>query len=92
MLNKASFGRINKKNRKSVIIGFDQGRIMKIDLLYFVGCPFWKSGLENLQAALKADQITGNINLILITNDDAAAEEKFLGSPSFRIGGQDLCY
>lgn len=63
---------------------------MKIDLLYFDDCPSWKQGLENLQSALASEKITAEINLIRVENDQDAAHEKFLGSPSFRVNGQDL--
>ena len=63
---------------------------MKIDLLYFDGCPSWERGLANLQAALAAEKISSDIHLIEVKDDTEAAREKFLGSPSFRINGQDL--
>ncbi|NMC85472.1 MAG: DUF2703 domain-containing protein [Anaerolineaceae bacterium] len=63
---------------------------MKIELLYFVDCPSWKMGLENLKAALKAEKVDENIELIQVETDEKATTEKFLGSPSFRINGQDL--
>lgn len=63
---------------------------MKIELLYFDGCPSWQKGLENLRAALKAEGLPDEIELIRVEDDQAAAREKFLGSPSFRIAGRDL--
>ena len=35
---------------------------MKIDLLYFDGCPAWQSGLENLKAALAAEGQAASIH------------------------------
>ena len=64
---------------------------LKIDLLYFERCPSWKNGLENLKTALKSESINDtDIQLVLIANEVDAMKEKFLGSPSFRINGQDL--
>ncbi len=63
---------------------------MILELLYIEGCPSWQYGLKNFQAALLEEQITGDMRLIMITTDEMAGEEKFLGSPSFRIDGQDL--
>lgn len=63
---------------------------MKIELLYFADCPSWKLGLENLKAALTAEKVDENIELIQVETDEKATTEKFLGSPSFRINGQDL--
>ena len=63
---------------------------MNIDLLYFDDCPSWQQGLENLRFALASEKITAEINLIRIGSDQDATQEKFLGSPSFRVNGQDL--
>lgn len=61
-----------------------------VELLYFDGCPSWHTGLENLKAALLAEKIDAEIRLIRIDDQEAAIREKFLGSPSFRVNGQDL--
>jgi hypothetical protein len=63
---------------------------MKIDLLYFDGCPSWQQGLENLKVALAAENIHAEINLLKVENNDQAARLKFLGSPSFHIDGADM--
>ncbi|MHB1118727.1 MAG: DF family (seleno)protein [Bellilinea sp.] len=63
---------------------------MKIELLYFAGCPSWEQGLKNLQAALADEHLDAEIDLLLIENDEMADKQRFLGSPSFRIDGQDL--
>ncbi len=64
---------------------------LKIELLYFEGCPSWKNGLKNLKIALKNEDISNaDIQLVLISDEVDAMNEKFLGSPSFRVNGQDL--
>lgn len=63
---------------------------MKIELLYFDGCPSWQGGLENMKAALLMDGLNVPVELIRIVDDDDAARKKFLGSPSFRVNGVDL--
>ena len=63
---------------------------MKIDLLYFDGCPSWLSGLENLKAALQAEVLEADIRLVQVEDDAEAARLKFLGSPSFQVDGLDL--
>ncbi len=65
---------------------------MMIELLYFEGCPSWQKGLENLQAALSLEDLEAEIRLIRIDDEETAAKEKFLGSPSFRFTGRDLWY
>lgn len=63
---------------------------MKTELLYFDGCPSWKTGLENLKTALKTEQLVDSVELVKVKDNSEAARLKFLGSPSFRINGQDL--
>lgn len=62
---------------------------MQIDLLYFDGCPSWEGALENLKAALQAENAQAEIRLIKVEDDEQAAQLKFLGSPSFRVNGED---
>jgi hypothetical protein len=64
--------------------------MIKVQLLYFDGCPSWKEGLRNLEEALALENIRADIDLILIESNDDASIEKFLGSPSFRIDDTDL--
>ncbi len=63
---------------------------MKIDLLYFDGCPAWQGGLENLKSALAREGMEAEINLVRVGEDAEAAQMKFLGSPSFRVDGMEL--
>jgi hypothetical protein len=65
---------------------------MKIELLYFDGCPSWQAALENLKSALQEERIFDPIQVIEIVNNEQASQEKFLGSPSIRIDGQDLWF
>ena len=63
---------------------------MKIELLYFDGCPSWESGLKNLQAALQEEGITADVEMVKVEGDQDATRVKFLGSPHIRIDGMDL--
>ena len=63
---------------------------MKIDLLYFDGCPSWQGALENLKTALTAEGLEAEIHLVKLEDDDDATRLKFLGSPSFQVNGVDL--
>ena len=63
---------------------------MKIELLYFDGCPSWQTGLEKLKTALQMEQLDDSVELVKVKDDSEAARQKFLGSPSIRINGQDL--
>jgi hypothetical protein len=63
---------------------------MKIELLYFDGCPSWKNGLKNLKSALEEEDLSAPIDVIEVKDNEQANQLKFLGSPSFRVDGQEL--
>jgi hypothetical protein len=65
---------------------------MKIELLYFDGCPSWENGLKNLEAALQEEDLPAFVEMVKVTDDEGADKLKFLGSPSFRIDDHDLWY
>lgn len=63
---------------------------MRIELLYFEGCPSHQALLPVLQALLKREAIDDEIELRRVESLDAAEEERFLGSPTVRIDGEDI--
>jgi len=63
---------------------------MKIELFYFNGCPSWETGLKNLEAALQEEDLSASVEMIKVVDDSDATRLKFLGSPHFRVDGQDL--
>jgi hypothetical protein len=63
---------------------------VKIDLLYFDGCPSWQAGLEKLRSALQALGLETSMELIQVMDNDDAARRKFLGPPSFCVNGVAL--
>jgi hypothetical protein len=64
--------------------------MIQISLLYFDGCPSWQVALENLQKVIEVDKLPAEIRLIKIKSPEQAQQERFLGSPSFRINGMGL--
>ena len=52
--------------------------------------PSWERALENLRAALSAEGLEADIRLVRVEDADEAVRLKFLGSPSFQVGGLDL--
>jgi hypothetical protein len=63
---------------------------MDVELLYFDDCPSWQSALENLRIALAEENLDFQIRLKKIESVEEAERERFLGSPSIRIGNSDL--
>ncbi len=60
---------------------------MKIELLYFDGCPSWEAALANLKMVTGASQ---DIQLIRVETPEQAEAEQFSGSPTIRVDGRDL--
>jgi len=63
---------------------------MKIEFLYFEGCPNFQPALEFLQQVLAEEGIDSLVEKIGITSGEEAVEHKFLGSPSIKIDGLDV--
>ncbi len=63
---------------------------MKIELLYFDGCPSWQAGFAHLTTALHDLKLAADIQLVLVRDDQDAERLRFLGSPSFRVNGEEL--
>lgn len=64
--------------------------MQEIELLYFEGCPSWQDGLANLRQAMEAEGLSLQVKLVKIADPQQAQQERFLGSPSFRLHGSDL--
>lgn len=63
---------------------------MKIEFLYFDGCPNHDTALVNLKAVLAEAGIEDDIALVNIENPEDVTRHRFLGSPSIRINDKDL--
>lgn len=63
---------------------------MKIEFLYFDGCPNHETALTNLKDALSETNINEEIGIINIEKPEDVAKHRFLGSPSIRINDRDL--
>lgn len=63
---------------------------VKVEVLYFKGCPNHKPVVEQVRQALRSEQI--NVPVYEVEVADAAMAQRvgFLGSPSVRIDGLDV--
>lgn len=63
---------------------------MRVELLYFDGCPSWTVAAERLTEALGR---LGREDVVVerrqVTTPEQAAELGFVGSPSIRVNGMD---
>lgn len=63
---------------------------MTIEILYFEGCPNEERLRERLPALLKVARVATEPSLREITTQQHAERERFLGSPTLRVNGQDV--
>lgn len=63
---------------------------MRVEVLYVAGCPSHSPAVKLVRDVLAAEEIATEIQEVLVSDEQMAAELKFLGSPSIRINGQDV--
>ncbi len=63
---------------------------MKVELLYFDGCPTHKDALKILEECVREVAPTIRIKKINVVSDDQANSLEFLGSPTIKIDGRDI--
>lgn len=63
---------------------------MKVELLYFDGCPNHEALLPRLRELLAREGSPAEIDLRRITDNEVAQRERFLGSPTVRVDGRDV--
>ena len=63
---------------------------MKIEFLFFNGCPGFNPALSLLEQILLEYGIAVTIEKIQVTSPELAIQHRFLGSPSIRINGVDI--
>jgi hypothetical protein len=63
---------------------------MRIELLYFDGCPNHETLVPRLRELLDRAGVREEVRLVRVESPDAAERDRFLGSPTLRIDGQDV--
>ena len=63
---------------------------MRIELLYFDCCPSYEALLPRLRSLLEREGVDERIELRRVETLEAADRERFLGSPTVRIDGEDI--
>lgn len=63
---------------------------MKIELLYFDGCPNWQQVDSDIKAVLREQGMQTPIDYINVRTSEEAEALRFIGSPSVRINGNDI--
>jgi hypothetical protein len=63
---------------------------MRIELLYFDGCPSCERFLPRLRELVAETAVGADIELRRVESAEAAVDERFLGSPTVRVDGVDV--
>ena len=63
---------------------------VKVEVLYFKGCPNHQPVVEQVRQALHSEQINVPIDEVEVADATMAQRIGFLGSPSIRIDGLDV--
>ncbi|HSU59862.1 MAG TPA: DUF2703 domain-containing protein [Bryobacteraceae bacterium] len=63
---------------------------MKIEVLYFEGCPNHGPVVDRLKAVLRQAGLPAEVSEIEVRDESAAKRLKFVGSPTIRVNGLDI--
>jgi hypothetical protein len=64
---------------------------MKVELLWWEGCPSHPQALDELRSILGAEGLDPDaVELREVESDEQAERERFPGSPTIRIDGRDV--
>ncbi len=62
---------------------------MKIELLWFDGCPSYQNAQDMLEQVLREEKIDAAIEMVQVQDSAAAVAKRFLGSPTIHLNGVD---
>ena len=63
---------------------------MRVELLWWDGCPSHPETLADLERILSEEGIGAEVRSVEIENDEQARREQFPGSPTIRVDGEDI--
>ncbi len=63
---------------------------MRVELLWWEGCPSYAETLRDLETVLREEGIDATIEQREVGSDDQARAERFPGSPTIRVNGEDV--
>jgi hypothetical protein len=63
---------------------------MRVELLWWEGCPSFPETLAELERSLDAAGLDSHVQMVEIESDEHARRERFPGSPTIRIDGEDI--
>ena len=63
---------------------------MRVEVLYFEGCPHFEPTLESIEEVVDRLGVDAEIETIRVEDETQARRLGFLGSPSVRVDGDDI--
>lgn len=63
---------------------------MKIEILYFDGCPNYQPTADRLRTILRTEGLPDEVSEIEVKDEPSARALKFIGSPTIRVNGLDI--
>ncbi|HEX8976095.1 MAG TPA: hypothetical protein VF781_06235 [Solirubrobacteraceae bacterium] len=66
------------------------GMCMKVEVLYFDGCPSHEALLPRLRELMAEAGVDAPVELTRVDSPQTAEQQRFLGSPTLRINGEDV--
>jgi hypothetical protein len=62
---------------------------VRVELLWWDGCPSYPETLEDLGGVLREEGVNAEVELVEVESDEQARRERFPGSPTIRLDGED---
>lgn len=62
---------------------------MRVELLWWEGCPSYDEALSDLRRVLAEERVDAEVELVEVESDEQARAERFAGSPTIRLDGVD---
>jgi len=63
---------------------------MKIEALYFDGCPSYPKVVEQVKRVLMEERLDLSLDSVPVETHEVALTHRFLGSPTIRVNGLDV--
>ena len=63
---------------------------MKVEVLYFDGCPSYETATKMLWRVLAEEGIEAEVELVAVNTDEEAKRLRFPGSPTLQVDRKDL--
>ena len=63
---------------------------MRVEVLYFDGCPTYVSATRNVSEVLSELGMEAEVEMVAVNSDEDAKRLRFPGSPTIRVDGRDL--